>query len=315
MDKEVVFIGMDLGSFKTSVASSNGRRDVLQSAVGWPKDHIAEAMFGREVVFGSEIRENRLALDVVRPFEKGVLKYNDAEGHGVNPERIARHHEAASLLVEHAVNLTRPDSGAPVYGVIGAPSRATALNKQVLMEAAQKTFDVVAIVPEPFCIAYGMGCLTNALVIDIGAGTIDICPLQGTFPTNESQVTIPIGGDFVDECLGKRIAQQYPEARVSDNMIRDMKEKHGHVGQTTERALLTLPTTHQPAEFDLTDVIADACEAILEPIIDAVTQLIRDYDPEFQRALLSNVILGGGGSQMAGLDRALDRGAEGLWRR
>ena len=67
MDNRVVYIGMDLGTFKTSVASSNGERDVMHSAVGWPKDHVARLAVGREVVFGADVIRQRLALDVVRP--------------------------------------------------------------------------------------------------------------------------------------------------------------------------------------------------------------------------------------------------------
>ena len=46
MQKAIAFVGMDLGTFKTSVASSAGIRDVLYSAVGWPRDHVARTMLG-----------------------------------------------------------------------------------------------------------------------------------------------------------------------------------------------------------------------------------------------------------------------------
>ena len=62
MDKGVVYIGMDLGTFKTSVASSAGVRDVVYSAVGWPKDQVARTMLGREVVFGKDITEDRKSV-------------------------------------------------------------------------------------------------------------------------------------------------------------------------------------------------------------------------------------------------------------
>src|SRR3954453_20830668 len=98
MDKGTVYVGMDLGTFKTSVASSTGIRDVLQTAVGWPRDHVARTMLGRDVVFGKDVVEHRLALNVVRPFEKGVLKYNNVKDAGVNPADVERHKQAAQLL-------------------------------------------------------------------------------------------------------------------------------------------------------------------------------------------------------------------------
>src|SRR5437764_3352228 len=105
MDSKAFYIGMDLGTYKTSVASSAGVRDVIPTAVGWPKDQVARTLLGRDVVFGKDLVEHRLAINVVRPFEKGVLKYNDATGAGVTAEQIAQHKLAARLVVEHAVAL------------------------------------------------------------------------------------------------------------------------------------------------------------------------------------------------------------------
>src|SRR5262249_56620068 len=89
------YIGMDLGTFKTSVASSRGIRDVIPSAVGWPKDHIARTMLGRDVVFGKDVIEQRMALKVVRPFEKGVLKYSAPKETGLKADQVEMNKEAA----------------------------------------------------------------------------------------------------------------------------------------------------------------------------------------------------------------------------
>src|SRR5881398_840460 len=115
MQQECVHIGMDLGTFKTSVASSSGVRDVVQSAVGWPKDHVARSLLGRDLVFGKDLIEHRLAVQIVRPFEKGALKYASASDAGVAVKDIDLHKKAAKLLVEHAMSLTQPPRGMPIY--------------------------------------------------------------------------------------------------------------------------------------------------------------------------------------------------------
>ncbi len=310
MDSQPAFIGMDLGTFKTSVVSSNGTRDSLFSAVGWPKDHVARAILGRDVVFGTDVVEKRLALKVCRPFERGALKYLDSAESGVAEEKVAEHTEAARLLIKHAVELTRPKSGAPVFGVIGAPSRASIINKKFIMDVASDAFDAVVIAPEPFTVAYGMNALTDALVIDIGAGTIDICPLYSTYPTDEDQVTVPLGGDFVDEAFMRLMGEQFPEAELSPNIAREIKEKYGFVHDIDEKAIAKLDVKARPTEFDVSGPLKEACLTLVEPIIEGLREVISRFDPEFRRAMLSNIILAGGGSQLNGLDRLIEQSLE-----
>ena len=306
MDKGIVYVGMDLGTFKTSVASSAGVRDVIYSAVGRPKDHVARSLLGRDAVFGKDIVEHRLALDIIRPFEKGVLKYNNAKDAGLPQEAMDSYRQAAQLLVEHAVALTRPAKGVPVYGILGAPARASILNKKVLLEAARTSFEAVMIVSEPFAIAYGMNRLSDTLVIDLGAGTIDICPIFGTFPADKDQVTIPFGGDVIDEQFYKRVRALYPQAQLSMNMAREIKEKYGFVHDVNEKALVMLPVDGKPKQFDVTVPLKEACQTIVPPILQGLRELIARLDPEFQQRMLKNIVLGGGGSQLKGLDRVIE---------
>ncbi|MHC4404256.1 MAG: rod shape-determining protein [Planctomycetota bacterium] len=306
MTQTVLHIGIDLGTFKTSVVSSNGRREVLPSAVGWPKDHFAQTTLGRDVVFGRDVFRQRLALRVVRPFEKGVLKYNRHEDVDVPESSVERHRLAARLLLEHAVSLTDPPQGSRRYGVIGAPSRASAMNKQVLIEAARDTLDAVFIVPEPFAAAYGMDRQNNTLVIDIGAGTVDICPMFGAYPPEEDQVTIPVGGDLIDEKFCDYLLAVYPEAELSINMAREIKERHGFVHDVNEKVLVTLPTDGEPRQFDVTEPLKDACKTIVPPIIQGLREVIAKLDPEFRRPMLGNILLSGGGSQLKGLDQLIE---------
>jgi rod shape-determining protein MreB len=186
------------------------------------------------------------------------------------------------------------------------PSRANRHNKKFILDAVNGIFEAVAIVSEPFTIAYGMNRLSDALIVDIGAGTIDICPLMGTYPTEAEQVTIPLGGDSVDEEFEHRLKAKYPHVQVSRNMVREIKEKYGYVHDVNESATVPLPVNGKPTPMDVTEPLKAACQTIVKPIVDSIREMVSRFDPEFQQRLRNNIILGGGGSQLKGLDRVIE---------
>jgi rod shape-determining protein MreB len=54
----------------------------------------------------------------------------------------------------------------------------------------------------------------------------------------------------------------------------------------------------------LHDITADmkrACESILPAFVEATTQMIARFDPEFQAKIRKNIVLAGGGSLIAGI--------------
>lgn len=303
-------VGMDLGTFKTSVIASNGNRAVAQSIVGFPKDHIAQAALGRDVIFGSEVLDKRLSLDYVRPFQNGGLKYTDPAAAGVPAELIDLHKQSASLLINHVVSLVAPPPDVPVFGVIGVPSRASIQNKQFIIEAASQAFDAVIVVAEPFSVAYGMNLLADALVVDIGAGTTDLCPMYGSYPKDEDQITVPIGGSHVDEAFLRMMKDVYPNIPLSLRMAQQIKEKHGFVGDVVEQISVPLRIGGLPKQIDVTAPLQAACSLVVQPVIDAIKALIGSFDPEFQASLLSNILLCGGGSQLQGFEKVIRKALE-----
>ena len=53
-DHGVLYIGMDLGTSRTAISSSNGVRESIFSVVGYPKDHVAQKLLKRDVLVGRD---------------------------------------------------------------------------------------------------------------------------------------------------------------------------------------------------------------------------------------------------------------------
>jgi len=303
----ILHIGMDLGCFKTSIAATNGTREVVHSIVGWPKDPVSRKMLGKDIVFGNEAFKHRLALETIRPFEKGALKYIEDKESGIAQEKLARYKVAAKELVQHAVSLTRVPKGTLVYGVIGAPARASILNKQALLDACKGTFEAVMIVSEPFAVAYGMNLFEDCLVVDIGAGTTDLCRMHGAIPSEDDQFTLGIAGDSIDEAAAALIRKTHPGAQFTINMVRDAKERLSFINDVNDKAVVMWPNEEgKPTAYDITKELKEACRSIVPGIVQGLRKLVSTFDAEFQKRMLSNVILAGGGSQMRGLDRLIE---------
>ncbi|MBN1442289.1 MAG: rod shape-determining protein, partial [Planctomycetes bacterium] len=166
--------------------------------------------------------------------------------------------------------------------------------------------DSVIICSEPFAVAYGLDFLDDTLVVDIGAGTTDLCRVHGTMPSAEDQRTHEVAGDTIDEKLAELIREKYPEAQFSINMVRSFKEKYSSVTRNMDRARCTMPVKGKPQEFDITDLVYEACYSIVPPTVAALQDLIASYDPEFQHKMRNNVLVGGGGSQIVGLGLAIE---------
>ena len=50
-----------------------------------------------------------------------------------------------------------------------------------------------------------------------------------------------------------------------------------------------------------------ACRRMVPPIVEGLGRLIATFDPEFQQRLKDRVLLAGGGSQIRGLDTAIQK--------
>lgn len=300
MSDDIVYLGIDLGTSRTSITSSNGVRETVWSYIGYPKDHVAKKRLGgRDIIYGKEAVDHRMSLNLVRPLAGGSIKKVGAED-SVDIKRAVRD------LLEYVVSLAKVPKDSTIYAVIGAPAEASIEGKAAIIEASAACIDSVIVSSEPFAVAYGLDFLDDTLVIDIGAGTTDLCRVHGTMPQAEDQCTHEVAGDSIDETLATMIKEKYPEAQFSINMIREFKEKFSSVSPKMNEAIVTMPVKGKPTEFDITELVYKACYTMVPPTVDALQNLIADYDPEFQERMRNNILVGGGGSQISGLALAIE---------
>jgi rod shape-determining protein MreB len=292
--KNSLFVGIDLGTSSSAIVDSNRKKFWVESYVGWPKDFIAAKVLRKSVLFGSEALQNRLSLDIFRPLEHGILK-----------EGSSKEGESVKELIHHLISLVKPEKDVPIYAVVGVPAESFKVNKKAIINAVSDYVTAVIVVSEPFAVAYAMDLLNNAMIIDIGAGTVDFCIMHGTLPAEEDQRTILTAGDYIDNQLYKLLSEKFPTSTFNLNMVRLFKEQNSFVGNTKGQIKVDIPVTGKLIEHDITDEIRRACESILPPMVETITEMIAKFDPEYQSLIRSNIVLAGGGSQIRGLGDAL----------
>jgi rod shape-determining protein MreB len=287
---EVFFVGIDLGTSRSAVSTSKGNRKWVESYVGWPKDFVARKLLGQRVLFGEEALNHRLSLLLCRPLEHGVIK-----------EGTEKDEESVMELLGHLISLAEPKNGEKVYSVVGVPAEALKVNKSAIKQAVKKYSEKLIVVSEPFAVAYGLNALDNAMVIDIGAGTVDFCIMHGSMPSDDDQRSLITAGDTVDQKLYDLLSEKHPEADFTLNMVRRYKEKFGFVSNARKKVEVEIPVHGKIVLHDISNEIKRACESILPPIAETAMEMIAAFDPEFQAKLRENIILAGGGSQIAGI--------------
>ena len=298
--KEVLHVGIDLGTSRSSISASNGQRHVVESYVGWPLDMVARKVLKKPVLVGREALDNRSMLDLHRPLEQGLIK-----------DGSEKDEAAVRELLGHLLSLVGADRGSrngmKVRAVVGVPAEALRVNKQQVRKALQDAVDSLMIVSEPFAVAYGMDALLHSMIIDIGAGTTDFCVMNGRYPTDDEQRTLTQAGDFVDDQLMRLTRERFPEARFSIHMVRTWKEEGSFVGSSKTPVVVTAPVNGKPTQLDITREMQQACESILPSLSESMLDLLSRVQPEYQERVRNNVVLSGGTGLIRGLGPRLEQ--------
>ena len=299
MMSERLYIGIDLGTFQSTISSSTAKMETVRTVVGKPKDPIARNFLKRDTLFGDDALKNKLACNLYHPLSAGVAQDDE--------NNLA----AAKSFVTHLVEMVDPEEYDEVFGVICSPSHISFVDKSNLVSILRGQVNAIMVVSEPFAVAFGLDEIGGSIVVDIGAGTTDIARIYGTFPNEDDQITISEAGDWIDERLMELVAKKFTGAQLTKGMVRKWKEAGSYVGGEEREQMVELSVEGKKQVVDVGDLVQIACEELVPHIVRAVKGIVAGADPEYQNMYRDNIIISGGGSLIDGLaDRIADELAD-----
>ena len=308
---KTMLLGLDLGTNKScALAGAPTGTDiavskVVPTVVGYVKDGIVDGIVAgnARILYGEEALRHMLHVRLVAPVAEGVI---------ADPN-------AARDFLRHIRSLIDPSGQAEIRAVVGMPANAVTGARDDIRRCAHGIFDRVLLIPEPFLAALGyrddsrisqpnyIDPVVNSLFIDIGGGTSDLCLVQGSFPTAEDQISIPFAGDAIDAALHAELDRVYPNNGLSRHKVREIKEAHGYVGPSRKPIEVKVVMGGKSHTIELGDVLANACNALIDKIYQPLTRLIERASSDSVLTLLQNIIVTGGGSQIRGIDAVLQK--------
>ncbi len=303
--KKILHLGIDFGTSSTVIAYESGERMFISSGVRFVNDDSLKGISKGDVLIGQDANKYAEASTLYYPIEKGLLR--SANNPGTNPSEFQKTEASLRKLLEHLIGHAtgwKPEEFI-VRGVIAVPPPACQDNKDILYKISSAIFSSVMFIPAPFCVAYDLDLLSNSLIIDIGAGTIDLCRMRGTSPAEDDQITTLKAGDYIDNLFYDLVRKKYKDSGFSIEAARKLKEAHAFIVNPVERVMAEDGRGGE-ARFDVTEELGEACISVVPDIVEGIDRLVGTFNPEFQDELKKHVFLAGGGSRIIGLRKEIE---------
>ncbi|HVR73181.1 MAG TPA: rod shape-determining protein, partial [Planctomycetota bacterium] len=271
-----------------------------KSVVGYPKPGIIPGILpsDTDVLFGEDAIHYRLHLDLKWPLQEGFV-------HDVDVCRV---------FTKHLRALVDPDGTKSLWGVVGAPANASPQRQKDIRSTMVGVLERLLLVPEPFLAAMGLrddpsfkkasgasDPTKHSLIVDIGAGTTDLCLVRGYYPTAEDQISFPKAGSFIDDMLYQAVCRRYPDLKLTRVSITQMKEKYSFVEGYPRDAKVKVYVDGRPQVLDFGEIMEEACDSLTPFILKGIKELISRCDSDSIVEVMQNIILTGGGSEIHGL--------------
>jgi rod shape-determining protein MreB len=309
--RTTLLAGVDLGTNKTCVkACIEGQSEIAiqtltPTVVGYADLDVIEGILpgNASLLFGEDALRYRMHLRLVQPVSDG------------NVADVT----AMRDFMLHLRSKLDPTDQADIRAVIGMPANASQEAREMLRESTKGIFSKVIFIPEPFLAALGVreeskiGTPTyqdpvqHSLFVDIGAGTTDLCMIQGYFPAPDDQISFPFAGNAVDQILADSIARLYPDTDLSMLKVREIKETHSYAGKIQSGIPCKVYVRGKPRTIEVGELVGQACNQLVARIFNSIRELVSRAPSDAVENLLQNIIVTGGGSKIRGLAPELER--------
>lgn len=199
--------------------------------------------------------------------------------------------------------------------VISVPSGITEVERRAVRESAhQAGAREVYLIEEPMAAAIGAGLPVTEpsgnMVIDIGGGTTEVAVISlGGIVVSE---TVRVAGDEMDEAIVHHIKRKY-NLMIGERTAEEIKIKIGSACELPEEKRMLIKGRDLVAGLPRTIEISseEIREALMEPvltIVNVVKSTLERTPPELAADLVdSGIVMAGGGSQLRGLDKLLQK--------
>ena len=199
--------------------------------------------------------------------------------------------------------------------LICCPSNITQVEKNAIMEAAEKTgAKKVYLEEEPKVAAIGAGLdiskPNGCMVIDIGGGTTDIAVLSLGDIVNSA--SIKVAGNTFDQEIIKYLKTKY-NLLIGEQTAEEIKIRIGTAYKKRKLDSMQVKgrnvITGLPDKVEITsEEVQEALSTVVKGIIHSVKSVLEQTPPELSADIINNgITMTGGGSLLDGLSKTIEK--------
>lgn len=220
----------------------------------------------------------------------------------------------ARELARHVRDQMRRSEAVACRAVVAEPLTLSVEGRHHFQQALRGLFEQVIFLPRPYLAALGLQQqlradpqpgtpATPAVVVDLGAGSTELCRMTGKYPRPAELAGVGFGGDHVVALVREGLKQEYPAFQPGTELVRGWVENFGFVGEPGSSIVVNVPVDGAERQIVLTQSLRRGCEAWLAHVQQLIAaQLATDPANNGQPV---NIYLTGGGSRLHRLAHVL----------